>query len=94
MTSPKLYKPCRFCGEHDMLEYLPGYDERLVQNDDGSFVMEDGQPKTEVVDFISCDVCLASAPVDVWNGTWAHPPHHRAAYREYWLATQTAQVAK
>jgi hypothetical protein len=84
-------KPCRFCGEAQALTVFAQYAERQRPAADGSF--SDDPNLIEYVDFVSCDFCLALAPADVWDGTWKAQAGEREAYRAYWLATESAEVA-
>ena len=64
--------PCRFCGERQHLQIDRGGFERvaIVGGKVCEIVWQNGEPSgTEHVDAVNCQVCDASAPLDVWNGT-------------------------
>lgn len=65
-------EPCRFCGERQHLQIDRNGVERVAIVDGvvQAIIWSGAHPTNmQSVDLVVCQVCDASAPLDVWNGT-------------------------
>lgn len=95
MTDSRITRACPICGETAPLYVQEEFDERLIQDaETGAFQTgEEGSPKSEYVHFVACDMCLCTAPLDAWNGTWMPTPAIQSVYRAYCAEVEAERVA-
>jgi len=65
---PRIKAPCPFCGEREHLQFSSGGIPRPIVRDGDTVRAANGLEAFEEADGVFCEVCSASAPVDVWNG--------------------------
>lgn len=75
--------PCRICGEADLVSFMPEFAAAIAHRADGSVAKaRSGKALTVWLDCISCDVCMTTMTVDVWNGKLPSEAE-RKAYRAH-----------
>lgn len=89
MRSPLIRRACPFCGEVEHLRIAISIPRPIVLN--GAVPLDPREPGGEAmeeVDGVCCDVCDASAPLDMWNGT--RSAHDLAVLRDFNPPTRRA----
>ncbi|PLR28126.1 hypothetical protein SGCZBJ_03720 [Caulobacter zeae] len=64
---PRIKRHCPFCSERDHLHIVDRGALRPIIRDGATVLDPDGTEELEEVDGAFCQVCSASAPLDVWN---------------------------